>query len=211
MSLPKGLELVKERTIMGLIGWVRSDVEAQKQIVTVFATAFVVIIVEVMIFLYGVVPATKQSVHLALSPRRGADSLDRRAWADPGTALGRGMLCTLQQLEMRDTRERNRRVMVIAAMIIFLPFLIVLLMFAISAPLRNSSLRYVAIDVLLGVVLLVAFQGTFYMLGMNWTYTPVQKVNSLVVQTYRDQARSDGDEVRANADYSAAIGLDPAA
>ena len=75
-------------------------------------------------------------------------------------------------LEMRERdliKANNDAALLRGLLIVSVPIVLMLILFLSSAPLRNASLRHVAIDVGITVLCIMTFQCVFFLMGLRWS------------------------------------------
>lgn len=181
------------------------NIEYQKQLVTVVGTAFLVVLMEILLFVGFILPTAEAGLRNTLS----RDNEDGRLYdnAHLGMGTARAVLCTMRTGEIADIKTHNSQLLFKAFLIALLPLLIVIVMFMSSSRLRQTSLKYVYADIAVGVLLLVIFQGLFYIIGTKWRYTAMDVVTQDIVRQYREGA-GEGENVCLDPNIQTLFGIE---
>lgn len=176
------------------------NIDVQKQIITVILTSLFVLLMEILLYVAFVVPVAETGLRSSLS----RDHEDGRLYDNTYLGTLRAVICTLRGSEAKDIKSHNNRLLFNAFLIVLLPVVLLVVSFSVSPRLRQASMKYVVIDVTMGVLLLVMFQGLFYVLGTKWQYTAMEIVNQKIVEQYKESA---GEKVCVDRTVQALLGV----
>lgn len=158
---------------------------------------------EILLFRVLVVPQAHGAVYNTLSKNEKRGGLHD----NPKAAVIKALICTMERYERDSLKQHNSHLMLISFMIAALPLILMVILVLSSSELRKASFKYVYLDVTMAVLLLMLFQGLFYVLGRRWQYSPISEIKHRIVEQYVTDAAKDGDvDIKKDVNVLAALG-----
>jgi len=158
---------------------------------------------EILLFRVLVVSQAHAAVYGTLSKNEKRGGL----YDNPKLATIKALICTMQRYERDSLHQHNSHLMLVSFMIAALPLILMVILVLSSSELRYTSFKYVYLDVMMAVLLLVSFQGLFYVLGRRWQYSPLSEIQHRIVEQYVADAAKDGDvDIKKDVNVLAALG-----
>lgn len=96
-----------------------------------------------------------------------------------------------ERREQRLVAENNGACTLRGMIITAVPLIILLILFLSSSKLRASNVANMYLEIFITVVLVVAFQVTFFLMGMRWSYPTGEEMMTFVTQQYVREATKD--------------------
>lgn len=102
-----------------------------------------------------------------------------------------GLLAMWERREHRLIKENNGACTLRGILIAVVPWLLVLIVFLSSRKLRESKLSHMYLEILITVFFVVAFQVSFFLMGLRWSYPTGDEMMTFVTRQYVKEATED--------------------
>jgi hypothetical protein len=142
-------------------------------LVTAFIVGF-----EMLLYVFGVVPFAKSAIQQLLHGGLGVRPTNAAALVD--VWLG---ICEVREGEL--VRANNSGACLRGVLIAITPVLIVVAMFLANHQLQTIPMPHTLLDLAVTIPLLVAFQITFFLMGLRWSYPTKHEIMSEITDQYQ--------------------------
>ena len=152
--------------------------DVQLQVVSVLLVTAFVVGFEMLLYLFGVVPFAKAAIQKLLHGVIRVRSTNATALVD--VWLG---VCEVREQEL--VQANNSGACLHGVLIAGTPLLVVVGMFLANRQLQSVPMPHSLLEIALTIPLLVAFQVTFFFMGLRWSYPSNQEIMGEITDQYQ--------------------------
>lgn len=159
--------------------------DVQLQVVSVLLVTAFVVGFEMVLYFFGVVPSAKAALQGMLHGILGVRPTNAAALAD--VWLG---VCEIREQKL--VQANNSAACLHGVLIAGTPLLLVVGIFLANRQLQTVPIPHTLLDLALTIPLLVAFQITFFMMGLRWSYPNNHEIIGEITDQYQMNKDIDG-------------------
>ena len=154
------------------------------QVVSILLVIAFVVCFELFLYVFGVVPSAKSAIQELLHGVLGVRQTNAVALAD--VWLG---VCEVRERQMIETN--NSAACLRGLLIAGTPLLVVVCMFLSDRRLQTDPMPHTLLDLAVTIPLLIAFQVTFFYMGLRWSYPTEQEIMGAITDQYQTDIEAD--------------------
>jgi hypothetical protein len=155
------------------------------QVVSLLLVTAFVVSFEMVLYVFGVVPAAKAAIQELLHGKLGVRPTN-------GLALVDVWLGVYEVRERKLVEANNAGACLRGLLIACTPLLLVIGIFLGNQQLRAEPMPHTLLDLAVTIPMLVAFQVTFFFMGLRWLYPDQQEIISEITDQYQLDKTTDG-------------------